>query len=1478
VASETANWLSLVDRTSLPPDASFVLEEGRLQRVEVRHSSQEISLLFGVPRHVPLAERLILAEAIRIGCFGGQPVTVRICLTAEGQADHESFLKQAWGDIVLQAKEARPRLNGMLDAAPWRLEQRRLAIELANQTAIAVAAKAGAAALLEGLVKQETGFDLTVHLHAREKPRAKKAPPVEAAPADDPWAAVPLPPEPAAEPAPEEDPHLSEYMDQWMQRQQPASVRREAKVPESGLLKGKPIPPDAAVRSVRTIVEEENRVVIEGEVFGVETRDTKTGKQMISFAVCDLLRQTEPGDLGDTLPVKTFRDKEKDPEIAGALKQGAWVRVRGNVQADRFSGELTLLADDVMLGRGPTRRDADAGVRRIELHAHTTMSTMDGMIDPEELVRRAVEWGHQAVAVTDHGVTQAFPTMSHVKVPADFKLLYGCELWLVDDGTVIVARAPRDLPLAAAEFIVVDIETTGFSPIGDGIIELGAVRFRGGRAGESFQSFVRPSKQIPAEVQELTKITPAMVADAPPAADALRAFLDFVGDGIVVAHNASFDYSFLRYHCQKHLGVEFANPVLDTLTLARSLLPHLKSHALPAVARELGVPLVDHHRADADARTAAQVLHRLLERAGAMEHVHQINDLTARMNVEQLRPYHVTCLVQKQHGMKNLYKLISRSHLHFYNRMPRVPRTELESLRDGLLIGSACDGGALYDALLRGVPDDELAQLAAWYDYLEIVPRENLRHYLDEGLVSSEEQLLSLGRKIYELGLKLGKPVVAVSDAHFLDPHQQIFRRILKSGIGFRNDEQDAALYLRTTEEMLREFAYLGEEAARQVVIANTHAVAALIDHVKPVPDKLFPPTLEGSEEQTVALSYAKAKQVYGDPLPEKVAARLETELQAICGNGFAVSYYISHLLIKKSEEYGYLVGSRGSVGSSFVAWAMDITEVNPLPPHYICPSCKHIEWHDDGNTGSGFDLPARECPRCSHSPMGKDGQDIPFETFLGFKGEKVPDIDLNFSGEIQGKIQKYSEELLGGEKYVVKAGTVGTIAEKTAYGMVRGWIEENGIAGIREAHVGYLASGVAGVKRTTGQHPGGMVVCPVGMEIEEVTPVQHPADDRSSGVITTHYDYHSFEQALMKLDILGHDDPTMLRMLQDLMRERHPDRFADFDVRQVPVDDEQVLRLFSPGGQSVLGLKENELQFPLGTIELPEMGTRFVRQMLMETGPRTFSDLVRISGLSHGTDVWTNNAQELIKQGFCTLQSCIPCRDDIMVYLMYRGMEPATAFAIMESVRKGRGLTEPMEADMKKVGVPDWYIRSCKTIKYMFPKAHAAAYVLSCLRIAWFKVYYPAEFYATYLTVRAGSVDAELLVRGPEAVRKYMEEVQAKGREATPKEKESLVEYELVDEAFRRNIRFARVDLYQSDARGYLILPDGRLLCPFNSLQGLGDNAAQAIVEARRQGEFQSVEDLRTRARLNKTVVELLTTHGCLKGLSETNQMVFNF
>lgn len=1419
-----------IRRALIPEESRRTLSEGRLIRVEVRQRERKVVVFLVVDRPV---DDESLAAVERELSKGFQGYEARLHLRIETSVSPEERIAKVWSQVTASLSEQIPGINGWLSEARWNLETPgRLVVTVPNDGARLVLANKGVDRRLAAQLESEGGWIGQVVIRV------------------DPAIQQQLP---KADPENEEQ----RLFQEWLARRDEGQVQpgKESKQkPRTRVLKGRDFA--GLPRPMAEIREEENRVVVEGEVFAVDRRETKTGKEILTFNISDYT---------DSLTAKIFRDK--DGPSYEEIVPGTWLRIKGNVQYDRFNNELTLIPDDIVLGEKPARMD-DAPDKRVELHLHTKMSAMDSCLDASEAVARAAAWGHKAIAITDHGVVQSFPEAMAAGKKHGVKIIYGVEAYLVDDGTAIIDRPPANVRLGDAEFVVVDIETTGLSPIGDDIIEIGAVRVRGGVPTESFQTFVRPGKPIPPEVQELTKITEDMVAGAPEPGEALRQFFDFCGEAILVAHNASFDFPFLRYHRAKHLGEPCSAPVLDTLILARSLLPHMRSHALSALCRELAIKLENHHRADADARTAAAVLKKLLEKAleqmPDLVYVSDLNRLAGSMNVQQLRPEHALILVQRQAGVRNLYRLISRSHLQYFNRTPRIPRRELEAHREGLLVGSACAEGSLFGALLRGSPDEELEEIAAFYDFLEIQPAANYQGLVASGQVRSLEHLQDLNRRILELGHKLGKPVVATGDVHFWDPHEEIYRRVLRHGIGFR-DEHDAPLYMRTTAEMLAEFAYLGQEEARRVVIENPKALAESIEAVKPIPDGLFAPKLDDAEERTREMSYEKARRFYGDPLPELVAERLEKELKSIIGNNFAVIYYIAHLLVKKSNEDGYLVGSRGSVGSSFVAWCMGITEVNALPPHYVCTRCHHIEWFADGSVGSGFDLPDKTCPICG-ADLHKDGQDIPFETFLGFKGDKTPDIDLNFSGVWQPVIHKYTEQLLGGEKYVFRAGTIGTIADKTAYGMVRGWAEETG-QHLRAAEIDRLARGFTGVKRTTGQHPGGMVVVPIGMEVEEITPVQHPADDASSGVRTTHFDYHSFESNLLKLDILGHDDPTSLRMLHEL---------TGVDVLSIPMNDPKVLRLFSPGGSEALGLQPGDIEFDLGTVAVPEFGTRFVRQMLIETQPKNFSDLVRISGLSHGTDVWTNNAQELIKKGTCTLQNVIPTRDDIMVYLIYAGLEPSLAFKIMESVRKGKGLTPEMEEAMRQKNVPDWYIWSCKQIKYMFPKAHAVAYVISSLRIAWFKVYYPLEYYATYFTVRAGAFDADLCCRGPEAVRRYMEEINRKGREATAKEKDALTEMEVVMEFFKRGFRFERVDLWKSEPTRFQVLRDERALrCPFNALAGVGESAARNIAEARAEGPFQSVEDLRSRARLTKTVIELLQNHGCLKGLPENNQMV---
>ncbi|GAB7388254.1 PolC-type DNA polymerase III [Bacillaceae bacterium] len=1203
---------------------------------------------------------------------------------------------------------------------------------------------------------------------------------------------------------------------------------------------------------IRTIREEERRITVQGMVFDAETRELRSGRTLLAFKLTDFT---------DSIACKLFSREKEDRERFSRIKKGIWLKVRGSVQYDPFERELVFQANDINEIKPPERVDT-AQEKRVELHLHTPMSAMDACTPVSRLVEQAKKWGHPAIAITDHGVAQAFPEAHAAGKKYGIKIIYGMEANIVDDGVPIVHQ-PQHRELKSDTYIVFDVETTGLSAVRDKIIELAAVKVRGGEIVDTFESFVDPHQPLTKTISELTGITDEMLRGAPELDEVLRKFRDFVGDGVLAAHNARFDMGFLNIGYKRIGEPELANPVIDTLEMARFLYPGMKNYRLNTLCEKFNIELVSHHRAVYDARATGHLLWRMILDCAERNILYQdqLNENMGTGDIERQRPFHAILLVQNQTGLKNLYKLISLSHIQYFYRTPRIPRSELTKHREGLLVGSACDKGEVYEAVMQKAPE-EAEEIAKFYDYLEIQPLTNTHHLIEKELVRDVEQLKEINRKIVQLGKKLNKPVVATGNVHYLEKHDKIYRQILVASLGKASPLDPDRLpdaYFRTTDEMLEEFKYLGEETAREVVIVNPNRIAEQIEDVQPVPDKLYTPVIEGADEEIRRMSYTRAKELYGDPLPELVEKRLEKELQSIIGHGFAVIYLISQKLVAKSLQDGYLVGSRGSVGSSFVATMTGITEVNPLPPHYRCACCKYSEFFTDGSIGSGFDLPDKDCPRCG-APLKKDGQDIPFETFLGFKGDKVPDIDLNFSGEYQPRAHKYTQELFGADN-VFRAGTIGTVADKTAYGFVKKYEEEKGLT-LRSAEVARLAAGCTGVKRTTGQHPGGIIVVPHYKEIYDFCPIQYPADDKTSEWRTTHFDFHSIHDNLLKLDILGHDDPTVIRMLQDL---------TGVDPKEIPIDDPKVLSIFR--STEALGVTPEEIRTPVGTLGIPEFGTKFVRQMLEDTKPTTFAELVQISGLSHGTDVWLNNAQELIRKGICELKDVIGCRDDIMVYLIYKGLEPSLAFKIMESVRKGKGLTPEMEEEMKKHGVPDWYIWSCKQIKYMFPKAHACAYVLMAVRIAYFKVYYPIEYYATYFTVRADDFDVALAVKGADAIRQRMEEIEAKGNDASPKEKNLLTVLELCYEMYKRGFHFKNVDLYRSDATRFIVDGNG-LIPPFNAIQGVGTSAAQSIVKAREEGQFLSVEDFQLRTKVSKTVIELLEEHGCLKGLPESNQL----
>ncbi len=1205
---------------------------------------------------------------------------------------------------------------------------------------------------------------------------------------------------------------------------------------------------------IQSIVDEERKITLQGYVFDAETRELRSGRTLLTFKITDYT---------DSILIKMFsRDKEDIPKLQ-ALKKGMWVKVRGGIQNDTFVRDLVMIANDVEeLSPRLRTDDAPEDEKRVELHLHTPMSQMDAITSTGALVEQAAKWGHPAVAITDHAVVQSYPEAYSAGKKHGIKVLYGLEANLVDDGVPIAYNDQHRL-LEDETYIVFDVETTGLSAVYNKIIELAAVKVRGGEIIDRFEAFANPHHPLSATTIELTGITDDMVENAPEIEEVLKDFHTFIGDSILVAHNASFDMGFLNVGFRKAEIGEAKNPVIDTLELGRFLYPEFKNHRLNTLCKKFDIELTQHHRAIYDAEATGYLLVKMLKDSlekGITYH-DEFNDHMGETGFERTRPSHCILLAKNQEGLKNIYKLVTESHLNYFYRTPRIPRSKLKKYREGILIGSGCDKGEVFEGMMQKSPE-EVEEIARFYDYLEVQPLGNYAHLIEKELVQNELALKEIVTNIVKLGEKLGKPVVATGNVHYLNETDKIYRKILIGSQGNANPlnrQKHPDVHFRTTSEMLEEFAFLGEDVAKKIVVEATQGIAEQIEEVKPIPDDLFTPKIEGADDEIRNMSYDMARSIYGEELPQLVEDRLEKELKSIIGHGFAVIYLISHKLVKKSLDDGYLVGSRGSVGSSFVATMTEITEVNPLPPHYVCPTCKNSVFFDDGSVGSGFDLPDKECEKCGVQ-YKKDGHDIPFETFLGFKGDKVPDIDLNFSGEYQPRAHNYTKELFG-EDYVYRAGTIGTVAEKTAYGFVKGYASDYDIH-YRSAEIDRLVSGCTGVKRTTGQHPGGIIVVPDYMDIFDFCPIQFPADDKTSEWKTTHFDFHSIHDNLLKLDILGHDDPTVIRMLQDL---------SGIDPKTIPTDDTEVMKLFS--GTESLGVTEEQILCKTGTYGIPEFGTRFVRQMLEDTKPSTFSELVQISGLSHGTDVWLNNANELIANGTCELKDVIGCRDDIMVYLIYKGLEPSLAFKIMEFVRKGKGLQDEWIEEMKKHDVPDWYIESCKKIKYMFPKAHAAAYVLMAVRIAYFKVHHPILFYAAYFTVRADDFDLESMVRGSTSIRNRIEEINQKGLDASPKEKSLLTVLELALEMCERGYSFKKVDLYRSSASEFIV-DDNQLIPPFNAIPGLGTNAAINIVKARENGEFLSKEDLQQRSKISKTVLQYLEDQGCLEGLPDANQL----
>lgn len=1206
------------------------------------------------------------------------------------------------------------------------------------------------------------------------------------------------------------------------------------------------------------IQDEEKKITIQGTIFGLDRKELRNGSTLFTFSLTDF---------SDSLQMKMFAKNKEDLKVMSQLANGKWVRARGKVEFDRFMQipELVMIPSDLSEVQAPPARKDNAPQKRVEFHLHTKMSAMDAVASIDAYVKTASKWGHPAIAVTDHGVVQAFPDAAHSAHKNKIKMIYGVEANVVNDAVNIVENA-QELELKTATYVVFDIETTGLSITRNNITELAAIKMCEGKELGRYSTFVNPHEKIPYHITQLTSITDEMVKDAPDLEPVLHQFVDFVGDSILVAHNARFDMGFIQASLVK-LGLpKLTNPTLDTLELARLLYPTMKNHRLNTLADKYKVLLESHHRAIDDTVALGGILNGLLvdaQKLKGMTRLDRLNDYVGN-DLSTVRPFHCCIYALNPIGKKNLYKLISMSHTEYFKRVPCIPKSKLEELRDGLLIISGCERGEFFEAVLNKTTE-EATEVAQFYDVLEIQPLTMYMHLVDKGFVASPEELRGAVRKVCEIGEQLNKPVIATGNVHYLEPRDKLFRDITINGItGFSplKDLRKPDAHFRTTDEMLTEFEFLGSEKALEVVVTNTVALAERFEDYELFPDKLFTPVIEGADEEIRETCYNTAKSIYGEDLPEVVIARLEKELAPIIKFGFSANYLISERLVKKSNQDGYLVGSRGSVGSSVVATFLGISEVNPLPAHYICGNseCRHSEWFLDGSVPSGFDLPDKACPDCGGRLRG-EGQDIPFETFLGFKGDKVPDIDLNFSGAYQPNAHNFTKTMFGPDN-VFRAGTIGTVAEKTAFGFTKKY-EEHHQKRWRGAEVGRLAAGCTGVKRSTGQHPGGIVVLPDYMEIEDITPVQFPADDVNSEWKTTHFDYHAFDANLLKLDILGHDDPTMMRMLQDL---------TGVDPTSIPMNDPKVMSMFN--STDSLGVRPDQIRTPVATYGVPEMGTRFVRQMLIESQPSSFADLLQISGLSHGTGVWLGNAQDLIKNNTCNIKTVIGCRDDIMLFLIYKaGMDAGLAFKITESVRKGKGLSPEWIDEMKKCKVPQWYIDSCLKIQYMFPKAHAAAYVISAVRTAYFKLYHPIEYYATYFSVRAADFDIELCCKGYDAITRQIVEIEQKGFQALPKEKAMLPILEMALEMTARGFVFKNIDLYRSDAINFIV--DGNsLIPPFSALQGIGDNAAYNVAAAKDAGEFLSIEDFQQKSKASKTVIELLTGMGCFRGLPESNQL----
>ena len=1440
-----------------------VKEEKHLAAGEVR------SLAFGDNNTVMVVElglhevvsRKVIARAEKqiADTYGLDRVMIEPRYNMPGELSN-AYIKSLYDDMAYRM----PSAKGLLDHRKWAFADGALQIPMDE-----VSEKHFANALrhLEARIQRELGRSCPVHAVRADAQDFAPAPEQEESREEILHKAVEQAAAAAAETPKPKKPRPAPQQHNGYQRP------RAEKVREDDLIFGKLI--QDPIVSVNEAIAAYDMVTIQGEVFFTDNKDIhskKTGKDYVKIAF-DMTDRT------NSVRVSKFLAADKAGDTASKIKKGLYCTVQGKMVYDTFAKEMVLEPTGIVKAKKPERKDTYEGMKRVELHLHTNMSAMDGMSSTASLLCRAAKWGHRAMAITDHGVAQAFPEALHAQegkqkdTIGDMKIIYGIEAYYInDENSISVVRGRSAEPLDGT-FIVFDLETTGLNPASEEITEIAAVRVVEGEIRDSFQTYVNPHKPIPAEITELTGISDETVADAPDLDKAVPEFLAWAGEGQypLVAHNAGFDMGFLRTACQR-LGIEREFTSIDTLEMSRLMLPHMHKFKLNILAKELQVGPFEHHRASEDAAVLGRIYVKLLKRLREEMHAVTTADInpvlaatTDRKNkLKNLPRYHFIILVKNQAGLRNLYQLISKSFLEYYNKRPIMPRSELIRHREGLIFGSACEAGEVFRALTKGEPWEEIKRLASFYDYLEIQPIGNNNFMIAKGMAKDEEQLRDWNRDILRLADELGKPCCATGDVHFLEPEDEAFRRILMAGQGFSDADNQAPLYFKSTDEMLKEFSYLGEDRAYEVVVKNTNMIADMCDVIRPVPRENYPPHIDGCEDDLRNMCYDKAKRIYGDPLPEPVQARLDRELGSIIGNGYAVMYIIAQKLVTKSLADGYLVGSRGSVGSSLAAFMSDITEVNSLAPHYLCPDDKYLEWHEEYSCG--VDLPDKICPKCG-KPLTKQGFNIPFETFLGFEGDKVPDIDLNFAGEYQSRIHWYTGEIFGHD-HVFRAGTIGTVAEKTAFGYVKKYMEERGVECSR-AEENRLAAGCTGVRRTSGQHPGGVVVVPKEIEIYDVCPIQHPADDPDSEIITTHFEYHSIDANLLKLDELGHDDPTIIKHLENL---------TGVNAQEIPLDDPETMSLF----HSCKALKykgENPDTDPilgdLGCVAVPEFGTKFVRGMVKETHPSTFAELVSISGLSHGTDVWLGNAAELVRKGI-PLSGCICCRDDIMNYLILQGVKPKLSFKTMESVRKGKGLTEEMEAAMNEQHVPEWYIDSCKKIKYMFPKAHAVAYVMMAFRIAWFKVHRPLAFYSAYFSIRAKGFDASCMIKGDKVCLDKMTELRGKERDKTisAAEKDMMTTLEVCHEFYRRGFTFEPMDVYKSDATRFLVTETG-LIPPFTSMPGIGEQAALSIVEERKNGKFLSAEELIVRCpKASKAVVELLEQIGALGSMPKTTQM----